>query len=79
MLNIPLQLPETEQGPGMGGAMLAMVTCGAYATVQDACDAIVRTASTVEPDVVLAAKYEDRYQKFRKIYPALKEVFPALA
>lgn len=79
VLNATLECPASEQGPGMGGAMLAMVTCGVYANVQAAADAIVHTASTVEPDPVLAARYEARYQKFRKIYPALKEVFPALA
>ena len=29
VLGIPLTLPQTEQGPGYGGAMLAAVACGA--------------------------------------------------
>ena len=78
VLNIPLQLPETEQGPGMGGAMLAMVACGVYPTVQAACDALVRTVQTVEPEPELAARYEARYRQYRKIYPACRELFPLL-
>ncbi len=78
VLNVTLECPASEQGPGMGGAMLAMVACGAYETVQAACEAIVQTASTVEPTPALAEKYEARYQKFKRIYPALKELFPAL-
>lgn len=63
----------------MGGAMLAMVACGEYETVKAACDRIVRVASTVKPDPVLAAKYEKRYRQFRKIYPACKQLFAELA
>ena len=79
MLNIRLQCLESEQGPGMGGAMLAMVACGEYASVREACEKIVRVASTVDPDPVLAAKYEKRYQQFRKIYPACKQLFAEFA
>ena len=78
VLNIPLDSVVTEQGPGYGGAMLAMVGCGQYATVQAASDALVRIASTVEPEPELAARYEERYQQFRKIYPALKTLFPQI-
>ena len=75
VLNIQLDIPESEQGPGMGGAMLAMVACGLYPSVADACGKLVRTAGTVFPDPQLAARYEERYQQFRQLYPALKSVF----
>ena len=78
VLGIPLDLPQTEQGPGYGGAMLAMVGCGAFESVQAAADALVRVADTVEPDPVLTARYEEQYRRFRQIYPALKGVFPIL-
>ena len=78
VLNIRLDVPESEQGPGMGGALLAMVACGLYPTVAHACAKLVRTAETVEPDPGLAARYEARYQQFRTIYPALRDVFAGL-
>ena len=78
VLNIKLEVPVSEQGPGMGGAMLAMVACGAYPTVQAAVDALVSVADVVEPDAALAAKYEARYQQFKKIYPAVKSIFPVI-
>ena len=79
VLGIPLELVKTEQGPGYGGAMLAMVGCGQYESVQAAADALVEVASTVQPDAELTAKYEARYQQFRKIYPACKALFSELA
>lgn len=78
VLNIQLDIPESEQGPGMGGAMLAMVACGLYPSVAAVCEKLVRTAETVSPDPALAARYEARYQQFRKIYPAMRELFAQL-
>ena len=78
VLNIELQCVASEQGPGLGGAMLAMVTCGVYPDVAAACKKLVSVASTVKPDPELSARYEKRYQQFRKIYPACKELFAAL-
>ena len=77
VLNISLDIPQTEEGPGYGGAMLALVGCGAFESVE-ACRALIRIKKTVEPDAKLAARYETQYQKFRRLYPALKDVFPKL-
>lgn len=78
VLGIPLDTMVTEQGPGYGAAMLAMVACGRFASVRAAADALVRVRSTVEPDPELTARYEKRYAQFRQIYPACKALFPSL-
>ena len=75
ILNVELQCMDSEQGPGMGGAMLAMVACGEYGSVQEVCDQLVRVTSTIKPEPELAVKYEKHYQKFRQIYPACKQLF----
>lgn len=77
-LNIELEIPKTEQGPGMGGAMLAMVASGEYGTVSDAAKHLTSISSTVKPTPELAEKYEKKYQKFKKIYPACKSLFADL-
>ena len=79
ILNMKLDIVASEQGPGMGGAMLAMVACGAYPSVEAVCEALVQVKDTVEPEPALVEKYEKRYQQFRKIYPAMKDLFPQLA
>ncbi len=75
VLKMPLHTAATEQGPGMGGAMLSMVADGAYPDVATVCRELVSVSQTVEPDPVLAEKYERRYQRFRGLYPALKDWF----
>lgn len=78
VLNISVDVLETEEGPSLGGAMLAAVACGEYASVEQAAAKIVKVVDTVEPDPELAAKYEARYQQFKQIYPACKELFQKL-
>lgn len=78
VLNVRLDIVESEQGPGMGGAMLAMVADGTYPSVKAVCDKLVHVVDTVEPEPELVALYEERYQQFSRLYPALKPVFAAI-
>ena len=75
VLGIPLQIVKTEQGPGYGGAMLAMVGCGQFDTVQSCAQALVEVADTVYPDEELVQRYNEAYGKFKQIYPACKDLF----
>ncbi|MBQ9323763.1 MAG: xylulokinase [Clostridia bacterium] len=75
VLNLPLDIPQTEQGPGYGAAMLAIVGTGAYESVQTCADALCHVRETVSPDPEIAARYEAQYRKFQKIYPAMKDLF----
>ena len=78
VLNIRLDILKTEEGPSMGGAMLAAVANGEYASVEEAAKAIVEVVDHVEPTPELAAKYEARYQQFKQVYPTVKALFPHL-
>ena len=75
VLNIKVDRIASEEGPALGGAMLAAVADGTFASVEEAAARIVKVVETVEPDPELVAKYEDRYQKFRQIYPACRPLF----
>ena len=75
VMNLKVDVPAVEEGPSMGGAMLAAVGCGAYPDVETIAEKFVHVVETVEPEPELVAKYEERYQKFRKLYPAMRELF----
>ena len=75
IMNMKVDVIESEEGPALGGAMLAAVGCGEYPDVKTIAEKVVKVVDTVEPDPELVAKYEERYQKFRKIYPTVKELF----
>lgn len=75
IMNLKVDIIESEEGPALGAAMLAAVGCGEYPDVETAAEKIVSVAETVEPEAALVEKYEEKYQKFRKIYPAVKALF----
>lgn len=75
VLGIRLDTVKTEQGPGYGAAILAMVGCGAYGSVSEACAELVEISSSVYPDAELSSMYDEKYKNFSKVYPALKNVF----
>jgi len=78
VLNLPVDSIESEEGPALGAAMLAAVGCGTFESVEQAADRIVKVVGTTEPDAETAARYEDRYQRFVKLYPAMKDVYQML-
>lgn len=75
VMNLQVDSIESEEGPAMGGAMLAAVACGEYASVEEAAAAIVKVTGTIEPDPELVMRYEERYRQFQQIYPACKGLF----
>ena len=75
VMNLKVDVIESEEGPALGGAMLAAVGCGEFENVEAAAEKIVKVIDTVEPEKELVEKYEERYQKFKKIYPAVKDLF----
>jgi xylulokinase len=75
ILNVKVDVIESEEGPALGGAMLAAVACGEYANVEEVAAKIVKVIDTVEPEAELVAKYEERYNQFKEIYPACKPLY----
>ncbi len=79
VLNIKVDVIETEEGPSYGGAILAAVACGEFADVKEAADQLIRITDTVEPEPELAAAYDKKYKVFAKLYPQIKSLFPLLS
>ena len=75
ILNLEVDVPMSEEGPGFGAAILAAVGCGEYESVEKAAKSIIKIKEKIKPEADLVVKYEEKYQKFKKIYPALKDVF----
>ncbi len=75
VLNVELNIPVTEQGPGYGSAILAMVGAREFDSVKAATDKFFEIRETVKPDKELVALYAERYRKYQKIYPAVKDLY----
>lgn len=75
VLNIKLNIPVAEEGPGYGASILAMVGAGEYETVSEGAEKLVEIKEIIEPDENLVLLYEERYQRFQRIYPTIKKLY----
>jgi xylulokinase len=78
VLNLKVDVIESEEGPALGSAMLAAIACKEYASVEEAAEKIVKVVDTIEPEEELVRKYEEKYNKFKQIYPTVKGLFDVL-
>jgi xylulokinase len=74
VLGIPIERTAVEEGAAYGAALLGGVAAGTFATAQEAVDACVRVRDTVEPDPGWQRVYDEGYERFRSLYPAIKGV-----
>ncbi len=70
-----VQRVESEEGAAYGAAILAGVGVGAWNSVEEACDAVVHVAERIKPEANRVAVMDRGYQIYRRIYPALRDVF----
>jgi xylulokinase len=66
---------QAEEGAAYGAAILAGVGAKIWPSVDAACEAVVRVKDRVRPDPANSATMKNGYAAYRRLYPALKEVF----
>ncbi len=72
-------LPNTEEGPALGAALLGGVAAGVWESVPAACRACIRITETREPDRATADRYEPVRLVHQTLYPSLREAFHSLS
>jgi xylulokinase len=67
-----VEIVAAEEGAAYGAAILAGTGAGAWSSVEQACDSVVRVAKCIAPNSKDSATVQNAYQTYRKIYPALR-------
>lgn len=78
VLEVQVGTTTASEGAAQGAAMLAAVGLGWFATVDDACAALVHTHEVTGPSSEASA-YREHHELFRRLYPALAPVFHSSA
>jgi len=73
-LDLPLERVAVEEGAAYGAALLGGVAAGTFADVHEAVATCVRVRDRIEPVPEWRAAYERGYERFRALYPALRDV-----
>jgi len=71
----PIAVLESEEGPALGGAILAAVGAGEYSDIQQACRRMIKVREKVRPKKKNVEAYDEIYEHFRTLYPTLKQAY----
>lgn len=78
VLNVKVVKLNTNEGPAYGAAILAAVGSGLFRTVEEACASYIKITESIEADKKHVELYNKKYEKYKAIYPATKELFKKL-
>lgn len=66
---------ETQEGSAYGAAILAAVGAGAYASVPEACGAVIREVDSIAPRPHESQLYRRSHEVYRSLYPTLRPIY----
>ena len=69
-----LRVPRVTEAACLGAAILAAVAVGHYSDIAEAVRAAVGFDTVVEPNLECSHQYDGRYESYRQLHPALREV-----
>ena len=69
-----VEIVEAEEGAAYGAAILAAVGAHHFASVDEACDVVIRVAKRVAPNPSSSTLLQKTYASFRSLYPALRSI-----
>ncbi|MBM3333151.1 hypothetical protein FJY63_00655 [Candidatus Sumerlaeota bacterium] len=74
ILGIPLATVKVTEAGTLGAAMLAGVATGVYRSIGEAVESLVKVDRVFEPDPKPHDRYREQFEKYRQVYPALREI-----
>ena len=78
IFNVEVKTLSIEEGPALGAAILAMVGHRAYPSVENACEQMINLKSSYLPNHNHVELYQQKYEGFLQIYPAIKKTYKSL-
>lgn len=79
MFGCDVTTAASKEGPALGVALLAGVGTGAYSSVSQACDAVIKTDKRQQPDQELTKIYVGYYELYKQLYNSLKNDYKILS
>ena len=68
----PVKATRSADAPALGSAILAAVGAEEFPDIDAGIEAMVRVERVVEPDAANSARYGEIFDRYRRLYPALK-------
>ncbi len=71
---LPITLTEVQDAVSLGACIMAATVAGAYGSLTEAADAMVRPVSTIGPDTERHEEYAYFVDSYTRTYPALRDL-----
>jgi xylulokinase len=78
VLDVELVTVNTTEGAAYGAALLAGVGVGIWPDVDTACELTIQLSGITHPQPDITSIYQDAYQTYRRLYPALEGIFQVM-
>jgi xylulokinase len=75
----PFVRPKITEAGVLGAAIIAGVGCGIFPTLEVGVEAMVKLERTFEPDLKMHALYQGRFEKYKQLWPLMKDYLRRLA
>ncbi len=75
ILNVEVELINTNEGGALGAVILSAVGTGEYNTIEEACNDFIKATELIKPRQSAVKEYDEKYARFSKIYPTVKGLF----
>ncbi len=72
---LQVKVPKITETTALGAAFLALVGIGAYASLSEASEHIVKIRECLDPDPATQSIYTEAYERYRQTYFATLPVF----
>ncbi len=78
ILGRPFILPRVSEAGVLGAAILAGVGCGVFPSIKSGVEAMVHLEQRFEPNPPMQRLYDERFEKYRRLYPLLADYLRSL-
>jgi len=78
IFGLRVEVVNSVDGPAFGAAILAAVGVGVFDSVEDACNSIIETVWSTEPNQEHVEKYNRVYPVYHELYKTLKDTFKVM-
>ena len=74
IMGVPFEQSSDPEAGVLGAALIAGKAIGAFPTYEDACARFIRPGRVFEPDTNRHGLYREQFERYRQIYPRLKDL-----
>ena len=75
IMNRPVSTLAINEAGTLGVVMLAGIAAGIYRDADEACRLLVNEKHHFEPDPSRIERYEENYQRYKRLYPAVRDIW----